>query len=225
MFTDLNLTDMETCYKVFRGDVIKKINIQENRFGFEPEIVAKVAHMRLRIYEMGISYYGRTYEEGKKIGIRDGIRALYCIFRYNAYRAPLPVQFLIYLLIGGIAGFANLLFFLGLVHSGTSINLAAPIAFVVAAILNYVLCIVLLFRHKARWNSTQEMIIYWLVVAVVGFIDLVTTKALILAGASPAGAKVVATVIGLFFNFIGRRYLVFYEPSSGEWRAQELDRH
>ena len=84
MFTDLNLTDMETCYKVFKREVIQSIDIKENRFGFEPEIVAKVAQRRLRIFEMGISYFGRTYEEGKKIGWKDGVRALYCIFRYNA---------------------------------------------------------------------------------------------------------------------------------------------
>ncbi len=95
MFTDLNLTDMETCYKVFRREIIQSIQIKENRFGFEPEIVAKVAHMRLRIFEIGISYFARTYEEGKKIGIKDGVRALYCIFRYNAHWAPLPVQFLV----------------------------------------------------------------------------------------------------------------------------------
>jgi glycosyltransferase involved in cell wall biosynthesis len=94
MLTDLNLTDMETCYKVFRRDVIQSITIEEDRFGVEPELVAKVAQQRLRIYEMGISYYGRTYEEGKKIGIKDGFRALYCIFHYNAHRAPLPIQFL-----------------------------------------------------------------------------------------------------------------------------------
>ena len=87
MFTDLNLTDMETCYKVFNRAVIQSINIEEDRFGFEPEIVAKVANMRLRVYEMGISYYGRTYEEGKKIGAKDGFRAIYCIFRYNLHRA------------------------------------------------------------------------------------------------------------------------------------------
>ena len=99
MFTDLNLTDMETCYKVFKREVIQSIDIKENRFGFEPEIVAKVAQRRLRIFEMGISYFGRTYEEGKKIGWRDGVRALYCIFRYNAHKAPVPIQFLIYLLL------------------------------------------------------------------------------------------------------------------------------
>lgn len=88
MFTNLNLSDMETCYKVFRGQVIRAITIEENRFGFEPEIVAKIARFRLngqklRIYEMGISYAGRTYEEGKKIGWRDGVRALYVIVKYG----------------------------------------------------------------------------------------------------------------------------------------------
>lgn len=83
MATDLNLTDMETCYKVFRCEVIQKIKIEENRFGFEPEITAKVARLKVRIYEVAISYYGRTYAEGKKIGWRDGFRALWCIFKYN----------------------------------------------------------------------------------------------------------------------------------------------
>ena len=83
MATGLNLTDMETCYKVFRGDVIRKIRIEENRFGFEPEITAKVARLKVRAYEVGISYYGRTYGEGKKIGWRDGVRALWCILKYN----------------------------------------------------------------------------------------------------------------------------------------------
>lgn len=85
MFTNLNLTDMETCYKVFRKEVLKKIQIEENRFGFEPEITAKVAKMRIPIYEVSISYYGRTYEEGKKIGWRDGFRAIWCILKYNLF--------------------------------------------------------------------------------------------------------------------------------------------
>jgi len=83
MFTNMNLTDMETCYKVFRREVLQKIVIQENRFGFEPEITAKVAKLKVPIYEVSISYYGRTYEEGKKIGWRDGIRAIYCILKYR----------------------------------------------------------------------------------------------------------------------------------------------
>jgi len=84
MFTDLNLTDMETCYKAFRREIIQGIQIEEDRFGFEPEITAKVAKARWRIYEVGVSYDGRTYDEGKKIGWRDGFRALVCIVRYSA---------------------------------------------------------------------------------------------------------------------------------------------
>ena len=83
MFTNLNLTDMETCYKVFRIDILKKIKIQENRFGFEPEITAKIAQLDCRIYEVGISYSGRTYDEGKKISWKDGLRAIWCILKYN----------------------------------------------------------------------------------------------------------------------------------------------
>jgi glycosyltransferase involved in cell wall biosynthesis len=86
MLTNLNLTDMETCYKVFHCEVLKKITIEEDRFGFEPEITAKVARLHVVIYEVGISYYGRTYEEGKKIGWRDGFRALYAIVKYNVFR-------------------------------------------------------------------------------------------------------------------------------------------
>jgi glycosyltransferase involved in cell wall biosynthesis len=87
MFTNINLTDMETCYKLFRRDVLQRITLEEDRFGFEPEITAKVAALEnCRIYEMGISYYGRTYAEGKKIGWRDGFRAIYAILKYNLFR-------------------------------------------------------------------------------------------------------------------------------------------
>jgi hypothetical protein len=88
MFTNLNLTDMETCYKLFRSDIIKGIQLKEKRFGFEPEITAKIARIpKVRIYEVGISYYGRTYEEGKKIGWKDGFRAIYCILKYGLFKA------------------------------------------------------------------------------------------------------------------------------------------
>ena len=85
MFTNLNLTDMEVCYKVFKADVIKKINLEENRFGFEPEITAKISKKKLRIYEIGVKYFGRTYSEGKKIGWKDGFSALRCIIKYNLF--------------------------------------------------------------------------------------------------------------------------------------------
>jgi glycosyltransferase involved in cell wall biosynthesis len=86
MFTNLNLTDMETCYKAFRREVVQSIEIEEDRFGFEPEITAKVAKLGVRVFEVGISYYGRTYAEGKKIGYKDGFRAIYCIVKYNLFR-------------------------------------------------------------------------------------------------------------------------------------------
>jgi glycosyltransferase involved in cell wall biosynthesis len=86
MFTNLNLTDMETCYKMFRTDVLQGLKLKEKRFGFEPEVTAKMARVpKIRIYEVGISYYGRTFEEGKKIGWKDGFRAIYCILKYNLF--------------------------------------------------------------------------------------------------------------------------------------------
>lgn len=85
MFTNINLSDMETCYKAFRREIIQSIRIRENRFGFEPEVTAKVAKKNCRIFEVGISYYGRTYKEGKKIGWKDGFWAIYCILKYNLF--------------------------------------------------------------------------------------------------------------------------------------------
>jgi len=88
MFTNLNLTDMETCYKLFRADIVKGLSLKEKRFGFEPEVTAKIARIKdIRIYEVGISYYGRTYEEGKKIGWKDGFRAIFCILKYGLFKA------------------------------------------------------------------------------------------------------------------------------------------
>jgi len=217
MFTDLNLTDMETCYKVFGREVIQEIDINENRFGFEPEIVAKVAHKRLRIYEMGISYRGRTYAEGKKISAKDGFHALYCIFRYNAHRAPIPIQFLIYLLIGGIAAVANFIIFISLYYSGFDALFSAPTAFITAAILNYWLCIAILFRHQAKWRTTTEIFFYITLVVIAALLDLFMTSLFLSVGVSPAGSKILASGVALALNFVGRRFLVFPEPNSGPW--------
>lgn len=220
MLTDLNLTDMETCYKVFRKDIIKKIAIEENRFGFEPEIVAKIAHMRLRIFEVGISYRGRTYEEGKKIRAKDGFRALYCIFKYNAHRAPVPIQLLIYLFIGGTAAVLNLITFLLLYRLGIATIIAAPTAFLLSAGVNYLLCITILFKHKAKWNSFTEIFVYLIVVSSVGLLDLWITKGLLSAKFSASFAKIMATGVTFVLNFFGRRSMVFPERSLGPWNPQ-----
>src|SRR5262249_5486355 len=132
MFTNLDITDMETCYKLFRREIIQRIELKEDRFGFEPEVTAKIAQTRSRIYECAISYTPRTAEEGKKINWKDGIRALYCILHYGAPSAPLPMQILIYFVIGTICGVVNVVTFAMFFHNGFKIELAAPTAFLIA---------------------------------------------------------------------------------------------
>ncbi len=217
MFTDLNLTDMETCYKVFRRELIQQVDIEENRFGIEPEITAKIAQMRPRIYEMGISYYGRTYEEGKKIGVKDGFRALYCIFRYNAHNAPLPAQFLMYSIIGGISAVVNLLLFLPLYYAGMRLGFSAPIAFFAAAALNYQLCTILLFRQHVKWKSSSEILVYCAFVAIMSIFDLIFTSLFLGWNFSPIMAKIMASIVGFLFNFSGRRFIVFPEKATRPW--------
>ena len=218
MLTDLNLTDMETCYKVFRREIIQGIKIEENRFGFEPEVVAKIAQMRLRIYEMGISYRGRTYAEGKKIGMRDGWRALYCILKYNLPQVPLAIQFLFYTLIGGFSAVVNLVLFLGLYGSGLPLTAATLTAFFIAAWVNYYLSIQLIFRHKAKWRTGAEVGVFLAVVCAVGVVDWYCTKAFVELGMSAWLAKVASTAIGLVLNFAGRRYIVFPEKGRPDWK-------
>jgi len=218
MFTDLDLTDMETCYKLFRREVIQSVEIEEDRFGFEPEIVAKVAQMRGRIHEMGVSYAGRTFAEGKKIRWRDGVRALYCILHYNGPKLPLPLQFLIYLFIGGAAAVVNLLLFWVLYAASGAITWPAAVAGLAAAGLNYWLCVKLLFRHKARWSAKGELFMYSAVVLGCCLIDVTLTKALAAWGLYPLLAKAVACVVVLAANFLGRRFLVFPEAPAGPWK-------
>jgi dolichol-phosphate mannosyltransferase len=221
MLTDLNLTDMETCYKVFRREVIQSITIEENRFGFEPEVVAKVAQMRLRVYEMGISYRGRTYAEGKKIGMRDGWRALYCILKYNLPKVPIAIQFLFYLFVGGLSAIVNLLVFVAAHGIGLSVSVAAVTAFFIAALVNYVLSIKLIFRHNARWRTTSELMVYFFVVSVIGVIDMYSTVGFVSLGMPPWLAKVGATAIGLVLNFTARRFIVFPEAPRPDWKPQD----
>ena len=223
MLTDLNLTDMETCYKVFRREVIQSIQIEEDRFGFEPEVVAKMAQMRLRIYEMGISYRGRTYAEGKKIGAKDGWRAVYCILKYNLPKVPVPIQFAFYTVIGGLSAIVNLLVFLAFVRSGEGVSVSAPVAFLIAAFVNYYLSIKFLFRHRARWGSLAEIAVFLVVVAVVGVVDWYCTRLFIEMEMAPAVAKMLSTGIGLGLNFAGRRFIVFPEKPNQDWKPQRTD--
>jgi glycosyltransferase involved in cell wall biosynthesis len=211
MFTDLNLTDMETCYKVFKREIIQSIEIKENRFGFEPEVVAKIAQMRCRIYEMGISYHGRTYAEGKKIGVRDGFRALYCIFRYNAHKAPLPIQFFFYLFIGGVAAVFNVCSFLLLRELQISVTNASLTAFGSAAILNYILCTLTIFRRNSYWKTTSELFAYAALVCCLGLLDLWMTELVVRGGNAEWISKSAPIPPAVILNYLGRRYLIFPE--------------
>lgn len=218
MFTDLNLTDMECCYKMFTRDVARRIVIHEDRFGVEPELTAQVAQMRLRVYEMGISYDGRTYEEGKKIGLKDAFRALYCIIRYNASHAPTFLQFLVYSVLGGVAALVNLAVFLALHFGGAAVTVSVPVAFIVAAAVNYGLCVWLLFERRVKWGTPMEIVLYVALVATLLWFDLKITAGLLTAGFSAGWAKALSSAAGLVLNFLGRRFIVFPQRKSGEWR-------
>ena len=220
MLTDLNLSDMETCYKVFRRDVIQAIRIEEDRFGFEPEVVAKIAHQGLRIYEMGISYRGRTYAEGKKIGLKDAWRALYCILHYNLPFAPAPMQLLFYAVVGGLAAGVNLAVFLLLFGGGAALPVSVLTAFFVAAGVNYVLSIAFIFRHRVRYSATLEIVVFLAVVALIGWFDLLVTRRALAEGWSPVAAKLTASAIILLLNFGARRYIVFPQRTVPGWRPQ-----
>jgi putative flippase GtrA len=176
---------------------------------------------RFRIFEMYTSSHGHTYAEGKKIGAKGGYKTLYSVFRHYALKAPLIIQFLLYSMIGGLAALANFFVFLVLFYTGIGVNIAAPTAFVTAAIVNYLLCISILFRHKARWSSRAEPVVYTIVVILVGILDLLTTKSLMSSGVPPGISKVCAIGLAFILNFCGRRFLVFPELSSEPQRSQE----
>lgn len=209
MMTNLDISDMETCYKLFRREIIQSIELKEERFGFEPEVVAKVSQRGCRVWEVAISYKPRSFEEGKKIGWKDGVRALYCILHYGAHTAPLPMQILLYLLIGGVSAIANLALFSLLFTTGFNLVPAAATAFAGGALLNYLLCIAILFRHKARWSTAGELFMYLLTVLMMGAFDIGLTASLAGLGVEPLLSKTIATGLGFIGNFLLRKYLVF----------------
>lgn len=215
MYTNLNITDMETCYKLFKKDVIKEIipNLKENRFGFEPEVTIYVAKGKYRVYECAINYNPRTYEEGKKIGAKDGLRALYCILHYGGQYAPLPMQILLYLFIGGLSAVVNIVAFLILTKMFESLVLNIALAFILSALTNYLLCISLLFKHKARWSSFGEIVTYIITLLIMGAFDYYSTYVFLLFGMNNFWAKSLSSLIGVIGNFILRKYFVFMQKN------------
>lgn len=213
MFTNLDITDMETCYKLFRREIIQAIELKENRFGFEPEVTAKISQTRCRVFECAISYFPRTSEEGKKIGWKDGLWALYCILHYSAPSAPLPMQLLVYFFIGAICAVVNVVGFAILFNAQASIAVATLAAFFVAAALNYILCVGILFHHNARWNTAGELAAYLFTVLAMGLVDYGVTAGFVGVGVAPVFSKVIATFVGFVGNFLLRRFLVFPQPT------------
>jgi len=211
MFTGLDISDMETCYKLFTKKTIREIvpQLKENRFGFEPEITAYVAQGKYRVYECAIHYNPRTYDEGKKIGYKDGIRALYCILHYGAPYAPLPMQFLLYTVIGGICAVVNLAAFIAMDMAAVPLFYSVWGSFLIAAFLNYVLCAIILFKHKARWSGFTEMLMYVFVLIVMGWSDYFITYGLIRVGLNDILSKTISTVVCFIGNFVLRKWLVF----------------
>ena len=211
LFTNIHLTDVETCYKAFRLESIQDIVIKENRFGVEAEIVAKAVQKNLRIYEMGVSYDARTPEEGKKVKRRDNFRMIYSIFHYNAFRLPMAMQLIIYLFLGGATAFVNLSLFVLLYSLSVHLLIAAGVSFVIAAIVNYFLCIHFLFRHNASWRTPVEVLLYAVLVVVIGILDVSITDFLSLEFAHPVWGKIMACTLLFFLDFLGRKYIIFCE--------------
>ena len=211
MFTGLDITDMETCYKLFTRKVAKDLasKLKEKRFGFEPEITSYIAQGHYRIWECAIEYTPRTYEEGKKITYKDGFHALYCILHYGAPYAPLPMQFLLYLFIGGMCAISNLLFFIIFNAFGLPLLYSVGISFLLAALLNYGLCCFILFKHKAFWNGSMEFFIYLMILVIMGSMDYFLTLCGIKIGFSEIFSKFISTIICLIGNFCFRKYIVF----------------
>jgi len=156
MFSDLNLTDMETCYKVFKKEVLSKINIEEKRFGFEPEITAKVAELsrtkNIKVYEVGISYHGRTYEEGKKIGVKDAIKAFWCIFKYNTSTFATLVKYSICGLFIALSQYATMIFLVEKMNFNSEYlkNMANFISIIVGLFVAFILHSKITWRYKFR---------------------------------------------------------------------------
>ena len=211
MYSNLDITDMETCYKLFKKDVIKSIapKLKENRFGFEPEVTMYIAQGKYRMYECAIHYNPRTYEEGKKIKAKDGLRALYCILHYGAHAASIPMQFILYIIIGGISAIVNILSFLICMKLNLSVFISVWMAFIIASIANYLLCIALLFKHKARFSTFGEIIAYIITLIIMGSLDYYCTYLLLTISLNNFWSKTISSLIGVIGNFLFRKYFVF----------------
>ncbi len=215
MFSDLNLTDMETCYKVFKRDVIKSFEIEEKRFGLEPEITGKVAELsrikNIRIYEIGISYYGRTYEEGKKIGLKDAFRALYCIVKYNNSKLAIFTKYVLAGILVVISQISSLYIFREFVFPTLDINITHLLSILVSLIVGFQSHSNFSWKqHRPYSNSLQKRIIYFLGISSLSILVRITLFYFLdKLGVGYLSNAFISIVVAIIINFIGYDKLVF----------------
>jgi len=225
MFSDLNLTDMETCYKLFRRDVLKRLTLEEKRFGIEPEMTAKIGRMGreegVRVYEVGISYYGRTYEEGKKIGLKDAFRALWCIFKYNTSRFAHLVKY-------GINGvFVALSQYLAIIvlvesfclRSIMDQNIAHAVSIEISIIVGFILHSFIGWRYRfpTPGHLAMKVVQFHLVTGISVAIRLVIFYGLSLTGIDYRLNTIIGIAVAIVWNFMGYDRIVF----SGKSKPRE----
>jgi len=216
-FSDLNLTDMETCYKVFRKSILDQIDIEENRFGFEPEITAKIGELsrtkNIRVYEVGISYYGRTYDEGKKIGWKDGLRAFWCIFKYNTSGFSHFCKYTISGALIALSQFLIIIFLVDFLSFNTEYlkNIANLISVIIGLFLAFILHATITWRYKfkSRMDIFQKLLMFY-------FVSIISIIVRILAfylfdknGMDYRLNVVIGIVLVILMNFFGYDKLVF----------------
>ncbi|MCP4176666.1 MAG: glycosyltransferase [bacterium] len=220
MFSDLNLTDMETCYKVFRSSIIKNLHLEENRFGVEPEVTAKIASLakneNIRIYEIGISYYGRTYTEGKKIGFKDGLRAAWCIWKYNSTYSAKTIK---YIVNGSIVALFQLLIMWAMVRTLNiqefqSMNIANIISIELALLFAFFLHSKITWQQKfkTKTNFLSKLIKFHLVTFISIFIRIILFYFLATVGIYYLINTLICIIVAVLINFFGYDKIVFKEP-------------
>jgi glycosyltransferase involved in cell wall biosynthesis len=217
MFSDLNLTDMETCYKVFRKNIIDRFDIEENRFGFEPEITAKIGELSreedCRVYEVGISYYGRTYKEGKKIGMKDAFRTFWCIFSYNTSRFAHLVKYGFNGLLVALSQFAVIVLLIDGLGFKTAFlqNISNAVSIEVSIIAGFILHSIVTWRY--RYKNAGEFITKCLqfhLITGISFVARVLLFSLLLnMGMHYKLNKLIGIGVAILMNFIGYDFLVF----------------
>lgn len=219
IFTDLNLTDMETCYKVFRKEILDKISLEENRFGFEPEVTAKIAELNkkknIRIYEVGISYYGRTYEEGKKIGIKDAFHAFWCILKYNTSNLANFVKYSFNGIFVAISQFIAIILLIEYFGFNDKLlqNIANAISIEVSVIVGFLLHSLITWRYK--FKSMGEFLlrtVYFHLITGISFLARVIMFYILLnAGLNYKQNVLIGIVVAVSINFIGYNNFLFKE--------------